>query len=328
MMMEHTLQTCERVRIVACMVLLLVVPKGAQAQWVITDGPEVVLRDPKQVVLGADLKLAPLFGEKKPPRFYLNYGMSGRAGPFELAEQAVVGSAQNAYTLHLGPELGQFTLQPRTGNAALGPFSATNGAIVTIGTTPMVYVAQPFGVSVAMRHPGRIAQLPKIGLARVTPALIQSLYQVRGQMASVVQRVNTDVADREYTEMPRIYNRATGSVFSPVVKISPRDKQDAERGGERTAVTFLDQFFAAYCTIQANAISDRTIYHFWLSEPGEYVLCVMQRVKSPEQGQGLAVIGSSTAIWLTRFVFDGSHEIRYTLDENNAASWRNVFVLE
>ena len=327
-MMEHTLQMRERVRIVACMVFLLAVPRGAQAQWVVSDGPEVVLRDPKQVVLGADLKLAPLFGEKKPPRFYLNYGMSGRAGPFELAEQAVVGSAQNPYTLHLGPELGQFTLQARTGDAVLGPFSATNGARITVGATPMVYVALPVGISVVLRHPDRIAQLPKIGLARVTPALIQALYQVRGQMASVAQRVNIDVADREYTEMPRIYNRATGSVFSPVVKISPRDKQDAERGGERTAVTFLDHFFAAYCRIQANAITDRTTYHFWLSEPGEYLLCVMQRIKSPEQGPGFAVMGSSTAIWLTRFVFDGSCEIRYTLDENNAASWRNVFVLE
>lgn len=324
----HSLRASERVHVWVCMVLLFCSPQGALAQWVVNDGPEVVLRDPKQVVLGEDLKTAPLPAEQKPPRFYLNYGVSGRAGPFELAEQAVVGSAQNAYTLHLGPEPNQFTLQARTGGAVLGPFSATNGAPVTIGTTPMAYVAQPVGLSVAMRHGGRIAQLPKIGIARVTPALLQALYQVRDRMASVVQRVNNDVADREYTEVPRIYNRATGSVFSPVVKVSPRDKQDAERGGERTAVAFLDQFFAAYCTRQANAISDRTTYHFWLSEPGEYLLCVMQRVKSPEQGQGLAVIGSSTAIWLTRFVFDGASEIRYTLDENNAASWRNVFVLE
>lgn len=287
------------------------------------DNREVLAPSPVQV--GNELEMAALPMAVSPPQFFLNYGTSGRYGPYALADGTLVGNKQAPYLLRLASPGDAFTLTPSGNtNQIYGPFSAANGATVTLGGTVMTVVRFPTALEVTLRHPGKINQMPLIGVAPRTPAVEKELYGLREKYVALANRVNSETADVEFAGVPRVHSRVTGNTSTPVVRTSGRDKQNALKGAELSAIHFLETLFRKVFTIHSQAITDGATYHFRMP-PGDYLLCVMQRVKDP-RAQGIA--GSATAVWWTAFPFDGAHPLALTLTAENAITWREIFALD
>lgn len=279
---------------------------------------------PQPLVAGQQLRMAELPVFMRPPEFYLNFGTSGRHGPYELADNALVGHEQAPYRLRLTEGGRQFELvSAQDADAVYGPFAVTNGARVTVGQAVMTVVRSSPRLAVALRHADKINQMPLIGIAPYDQTLATELVALRGKYAALAARVDAETADVQLQGVPRVRSRAVGGNFSPVVQVSKRDKQNAYRGAELSAVNFMETLFRQRFRIRSQAITEGSVYHFGLP-PGDYVLCAMQRVKDA-QAQGAA--GSATAVWWTAFSFDGEHPLSMTLTEDNAVTWREVFVL-
>ena len=274
---------------------------------------------PDPVRVGQELAMNELPVTQCPATFFLNYGTSGRSGPFALTDGATVGSKQNPYTLSMADHGLRFTLHSAAGtNADLGPFTATNGAPVTLGKVLMTVVRPPPKLLVSVSHPNRMAQSPSIGIAPYNRALIQALYDLRAKYAGLANRMDSDTASVKLEGVPRIHS-FTGNSFTPVIKVSPHDKQNSTKSAELSAMAFLDKLFAQAFGIRSQAITDGSTYHFQVP-PGDYVLCATQRVKDPNAG-------SATAVWWTVFHFDGEHPLSLALTADNAITWREIFTL-
>lgn len=279
---------------------------------------------PEPVKVAKELVMAELPAVVAPVTFYLNIGTSGRYGPYELTDGTIVGSKQVSYTLHMFDYGLHFTLQSANNtNAVYGPFAATNGAPVVLGSTLMTVVRMPPKVTVALSHPNRIAQSPTIGIAPLSRPVIQELYNLRAKYVGLADRVDNDTASAEMQGVPRVHSNITGNSFTPVIKTSARDKQNALKGAELSALVFVDKIFTQAFTIRSQAITDKSTYHFQMP-PGDYVLCATQKIKDPNAA---SLAGSITAVWWTTFHFDGEHPISLALTADNAITWRDIFHL-
>ncbi|HNX34423.1 MAG TPA: hypothetical protein PKM57_07340 [Kiritimatiellia bacterium] len=286
-----------------------------------SDRGSVALAPPPRTV-GQALVMADLPIAASPPLFYLNCGTSGRYGPYALADNTAVGSKQAPYLLRMFDYGQHFTLHPSNNTAiTYGPFAATNGATVAIGNTVMSVLRFPPRLSVTLNHPGKINQTPLIGIAPYNSALIRELYGLRAKYVNLANRVDVDSADVQLEGTPRIYSRRAGSSFSPVVSTSARDKQNASKGAELSAINFLETLFGQAFRIRSQAITEGTTYHFGMP-PGDYVFCALQKVKDART-QGIT--GSATAVWWTTFHFDGEHPLALFLTADNAITWREIF---
>mgnify|MGYP001390936518 CR=1 FL=1 len=295
---------------------LTIGPNGTQ----VSDGRSEVLA-PAPIRVGQELLMSELPVAQSPATFFLNYGTRGRAGPFELAEGATVGSPQNPFVLHMVDHGLRFTLQPAQTNAVCGPFTATNGAPVTVGNSLMTLVRPAPKLRVSLTHANRVAQTPVICIAPYDNTVIQALYELRAKYVALANRVNNDTADVKLEGVPRIHSGFTGNTFSPVVKASSRDKQNVTKGAELSAMVFLDKVLSQHFRIRSQAITDGSTYHFQMP-PGDYVLCATQRIKDPRTP---STPGTLTAVWWTPFRFDGEHPLSLNLTADNAISWREIF---
>jgi len=95
--------------------------------------------------------------------------------------------------------------------------------------------AAPF-LTVTLAHPDRINQLPLIGIAPDSPALERDLHVLRTKYAALANRVDAETADVFFHGVPRVTTRRSGTLVSPTVSPSQRDKQNAARGAELSAV--------------------------------------------------------------------------------------------
>lgn len=278
--------------------------------------------DPVRV--GRELAMHEIPAVSSPALFYLGYGAGGRAGPFELANGAAVGSKQNPYTLVMLDYGRRFNLRSAANtNAVFGPFTATNGAPVVLGGTDMTLIRPLPDVRLAVRHPDRTQQAPFVGVAPYSTALTQSLYALRAKYAALVNRVDSDTASATMQGVPRIRSSLTGNATSPVVKTSSRDKLNASKGAEQSAMAFLQPLLEQHFRLRPQASPDGAAFRLLLA-PGDYVLCVTQRVKAPNAG---AAAGSATAIWWTTLHPDGEHPLALELTPENAVTWREIFTL-
>jgi hypothetical protein len=261
-----------------------------------------------------------------PPLLSFTYGTTGRYGPYPLGDNTRGGNPQTPYTLRLVDVGRHFTLQaPGGSNTVYGPFPATNGAPVLLGGALMTVVRSPPPLDVSISHPGRIAQLPLIGIAPDTPAVRRELYLLRAKYQALADRVAIDTSDVALEGVPRIRTRRTGNTtVSPVVSVSRRDKQNVIKGAELTAIRFLETLFQQQFRIRSQSASGPTAYRFGMP-PGDYIFCALQKVKDPE-AQGAAA--SLTAVWWTPFTFDGDHPLSLSLTAENAITWREIFVFE
>ena len=278
---------------------------------------------PEPVRVGRELLMHAMPVTQTPPVFFLSNGTGGRAGPFELTDGAAVGAKQNPFTLHMVDHGLRFTLHSAT-NAIYGPFTATNGAPVLVGGATTTLVRVPPQLQVTISHANRTAQSPSIGIAPYDAGLARSLYELRTKYAALVDRVNTDTASARLEGVPTIHSSATGNTFTPVVKTSTRDKQNANKGSELSAMTFLDKVFEQSFRIRPQAVADGGAYRFQMP-PGNYVLCALQRIKDPNAA---SLAGSLTAVWWTTFPFDGEHPLSLALTAENAVTWREIFAFE
>jgi hypothetical protein len=294
-------------------------PNGAQ-----TGDDSFRVLAPEPVRVGAELAMAELPVALHPISFCLNVGTSGRYGPFDLKDGTVVGSKQAAYTLRMFDYGRHFTLHPAGDtNASYGPFSAADGAAVTLRNAAMTVVRVPPALVVSVAHPSRIAQAPLIGIAPLSLPVIRQLYDLRDKYVALANRVDTDTASAELQGVPRIRNNITGNSFSPVIKTSQRDKQNATKGAELSAMTFLESLFGQSFRIRSQSIVDGLTFRFRLPEAGDYVLCAAQKIKDPNA----APAGTRTVLWWTAFHFDGEHPLSLALTGENAITWREIFLL-
>ena len=279
---------------------------------------------PEPVRVSQELAMAELPVVVAPVTFYLGTGTSGRYGPYELTDGTVVGSKQVSYTLRMFDYGQHFSLQSTSQtNLIYGPFAATNGAPVSLGNASMTVLRTPAQMTVALSHPNRIAQQPMLGIAPLSQPCIQELYNLRAKYVALADRVDADTASAVMENVPRVHSNITGNSFTPVVKTSARDKQNALKGAELSAMVFLETLFNKAFRIRSQAITDGTVYHFQMP-PGDYVLCATQRIKDPKAA---SLAGSVTAVWWTAFHFDGEHPISVALTAENAMTWRDIFQL-
>jgi hypothetical protein len=285
----------------------------------------MVIHAPPPVKYGTELRLNAFRMEIQPPAFYLNVGTQYRFGPYPLVTGTVISNQMLNFTFQLSPDGKQFKLQDKKG-ALAGPFSTSNRTAFVVGNTHMMFLQATPKVTVTLNHPERIGQMPTIGIAPLTTQSVQALYDLRTKVAGIVNRVNADKADREIVGVPRVYNPMTGNTSKPIIGVSDRDKQNADRSGEVSTISFLEKFYGQHCTVRAQAISGQQTYQLGVQLPGDYLLLVMQKVKSPSntaKGQG-----SPTAIWWTTFTFDGRSSFSATLTPENATFWKNAFLFE
>jgi hypothetical protein len=301
---------------------ILSLPSSAQIS---EGGPEMVIHAPPPVKYGTELRLNAFKMDIHPPSFYLNMGTQYRFGPYPMLTGTTVSNQMFNCTFHLNADQTQFKLQDKKG-AMYGPFSTSNRTAFVLGNTQMMFLQSTPKITVTLNHPDRIGQMPTIGIAPLTQQSVQALYDLRTKIAGVVNRVNTDKADREIVGVPRIYNPITGNTSKPIIGVSDRDKQTADRSGEVSSIAFLEKFYGQYCSVRAQAMSGQQTYQLGVQLPGDYLLLVMQKVKSPANtAKGL---GSPTAIWWTTFSYDGRSSFSVTLTPENATFWKNAFLFE
>ena len=288
------------------------------------DGHAVVLAPPP-VHVGEELTMAELPLSMSPPQFFLNVGTSGRYGPYALADNTPVGNAKAPYTLRMFDYGKHFTLHPpHTTNVIYGPFPATNGTLITLGSEIMTLVRFAPELRVTLSHPDKINQVPLIGIAPFNNDLLKELYGLRAKYVGLANRVDVETSDVEFQGVPRVHYSNSRRSSSPVVSTSHRDKQNARKGAELSAVRFLETLFGKFFRIRPQAITSGNTYHFGMP-PGDYVFCALQKVKDPHS-QG--VTGSASAVWWTTFHFDGEHPFDLSLSADNTITWREIFVLD
>ncbi|HQL49967.1 MAG TPA: hypothetical protein PLR91_02130 [Kiritimatiellia bacterium] len=299
---------------------------GVQRGGVTFDtAPEApVVLAPPPVRADGDLLMAALPVVREPIRFHLTFGTGGRYGPYPLAHHARIGPPHAAYLLNLVDQGRGFTLTaPHATNTVHGPFAVTNGAPVRLGQAEMTFARVAPVLTVTLAHPDRINQLPLIGIAPDSPALERDLHVLRTKYAALANRVDAETADVFFHGVPRVTTRRSGTLVSPTVSPSQRDKQNAARGAELSAVRFLETLMQQHFRIRSQAMTGPLSWQFAMP-PGDYLFCAMQKVKDP---RATGVSGLATVIWWTPFAFDGEHPLALTLTADNAIIWRDVFVL-
>ncbi|MDD2600396.1 MAG: hypothetical protein PHO37_14435 [Kiritimatiellae bacterium] len=179
-------------------------------------------------------------------------------------------------------------------------------------------------LNITVHHPRRIAQRPDVLVARYHPPLIQELFKLRQQYVGIMNQVAYDTADARIEGTPRRIDMGYGRGYSNVIRKSARDKANIEHRAEMTAINYLERVTRAHYKIRANSMTGSDTYHFNLP-PGQYALCIMQRVKDNDPKAGL---GSKTALWWSTFTIEENTKKEMILDESNAITWREIFAVE
>lgn len=175
---------------------------------------------------------------------------------------------------------------------------------------------------IRVAHRDKIAQRPAVRVAKYTPALIKELHKLRDSYLRMMNQVAYENADVKIEGMPTVtsrYGHRRGNVF----KKSERDKEGVARRAEQSALLQLQRLIRSKFKIGSYGISNHITHHYRIPD-GEYLLCVIQRVKNTESK---SVMGSKTAIWWTKFLIEKDKPKALYLDETNAISWDEIFTV-
>ena len=311
--------------------ILLCLPLTAAAQSFSTGSGNIVFDNvneitvltPPPVQVGEDLEMATLPVRATPLLFHLHTAADRRYGPYPLAHDTPVGDERAPHILRMFDVGRHFTLHASSDtNTLYGPFPATNGAVIALERGSLTFHPVQPEFTVSLNHAGKINQRPLIGIAPWTPELERELHSLRGQYMTLIDRVDMDTSSAVFQGTPRVHSRRSGNtVVSPVISVSQRDKQNALKGAELTAIRYLETLFGKFFRIRSQAFTDGDTYHFAMP-PGDYIFCAMQKTKDPE-AKGPSQ--SLTAIWWTAFAFDGERPLALPLTTDNAITWRDVF---
>ncbi|MFA7173652.1 MAG: hypothetical protein WC340_09595 [Kiritimatiellia bacterium] len=179
-------------------------------------------------------------------------------------------------------------------------------------------------LNITVHHTLRIPQRPDVLVGLYHPPLIQELFKLRQQYVGIMNQVARDTADAQIEGAPRRINTGYGRGYSNVIKKSARDKANIEHRAELTAINYLERVTRAHYKIRANSMTGSNTYHFTLP-PGQYALCIMQRVKDSDPKAGL---GSKTALWWSTFTIEENTKKEMILDDSNAITWREIFAVK
>jgi hypothetical protein len=175
-------------------------------------------------------------------------------------------------------------------------------------------------IRITVTHNRKIAQKPAVMVAQYTPALIRELYKLRDSFIGKMNQVAYDSADVKMEGMPTVttgYGHRRTNIFQK----SKRDKENIEHRAEQSAILQLNRLTSSLFRVPSYGMTDRITHHYRLPD-GQYMLCVIQKVKDPDSS---AMLGSKTAIWWTKFVIEKDKPKELILDETNAITWREIF---
>ena len=176
---------------------------------------------------------------------------------------------------------------------------------------------------VTVTHTDKIAQKPDVCLAQFTPELIKDLYRLRSTYLDLMNRVAYESADRQIEGMPRGISTRYGQRRTNVFKKSDRDKENIEHRAALSAIQQLKRLIAARFKVRTYAMTNHITHHYKIPD-GEYLLCVMQRVKDHDSK---ALMGSKWAVWWTKVNIQKDQHQELILDESNAITWREIFAI-
>jgi len=224
------------------------------------------------------------------------------------------GSGNTGYTE--GPEL----VTQASREISAGRDLRMNELVSSLYTNKTKYKSS---IRIKVTHKDKIAQKPDVCVAKFTPSLVRELYKLRRSYLDLMNRVAYDNADMRMEGMPTVTS-GYGYRRSNTFKRSDRDKESNRKRAEQSAILQLKRLIKSQFKVSSYGITNHNTYHYRIPD-GEYLLCVIQRVKDTESKSAM---GSKTALWWTRFVIEKDKPKALYLDETNAISWDEIFLTE
>ena len=178
-------------------------------------------------------------------------------------------------------------------------------------------------IRITVTHKHKIAQRPDVCVARYTPTLINELYRLRSSYIGLMNRVALENTDMQMEGMPNV-TTGYGHRRSNTFKRSDRDKESNKHRAEQSAILQLKRLIKSQFNVQSYGMTNHNTHHYRIQD-GEYLLCVIQRVKDTESKSAM---GSKTALWWTKFEIENKKPKALYLDETNAISWDEIFEAE
>ena len=178
-------------------------------------------------------------------------------------------------------------------------------------------------IRIRVTHKDKIAQQPDVCVAEFTPTLVQELYKLRSSYIGLVNRVAYENADMEMEGMPTV-TTGYGHRRTNRFKRSDRDKESNLKRAEQSAILQLKRLIKSQFKVRSYGMTNRNTHHYRIPD-GEYLLCVIQRVKDTESKSAM---GSKTALWWTKFLIEKDKPKALYLDESNCNSWDEIFLTE
>lgn len=294
---------------------------GARAQQMRIDGNSVNLSAARPTVPAGALRMASLTGVRAPSGFALKGASGGTFGPYAYRTGAPVGSAVNAYRLHLEND-GRFYLEPMRGGSSpsLGPFDYRDGAVVTIGSNRLTLALLPSRVAGVCGHADAVAPPPVLALAPRRAALVQPLLSLRAALQALDQRVRQETADVILEGVPTVIG-PRGIRRDNVIVRSRSDREQAMRSAESSAALLLERFVRDHMPLKLGVAADGAFVSPALG-PGAYLLCGMVRVRDSASEPALP---SRLAVWWTEFDVGRHETLRFAFSADNAIGWRSIF---
>ncbi len=317
-----------------CAALCFCTEAGAQLTVRRTDGlnrvasggfdeePRVVTQAPPPLVAGPVLEMRETAVRIEPTGFTLKAEDGQVFGPFRLEAGDTVGSPLNPYTLNLvgDPAEAAFTLvSPRGGT--LGPFTARTGERVAFGQTVLTLERMPATLSVSVRHAKAAGTPAVIALGPLDESCRRALYALRESLIARANLLAQETAPKTIIGMPTVTTRH-GTRYEPTFQRSLRDQQTALYTADKSAAAFVDSFIRKHLPHRVPP-DDDTVRRFRPLAPGKWLLCGMILVKSPYPQPTAA---SVTAYWWAPFELESDTAATLTLTEENACTWREIFL--
>lgn len=174
---------------------------------------------------------------------------------------------------------------------------------------------------VVVAFAGVPAQTLTLAAAPLTPATLQALGQLRLTLAGLYNRLGAATSARAYAGMPQVDGNF-GISRSPIVHVSARDRENAQRQAEAAASLALERFQRDSMPLKAAPGGSPGEFRFAALPPGLYVLCGLCRIKD---SASTAAVATKRAVWWTTLRVGPHDQVNLALAPGNAIDWTGVF---
>ncbi len=268
----------------------------------------------------APLLMHSLHGVMSPAPFLLVRGDNRRFGPYDYADGMRIGSATAGLVLRV-VDAGKFHLENPRDNSLLGPFPYSNEAELTVGANLFRVLRLPSGIAGRWRIGGALPGASStLAVARMGAATIRALRELRAQLQALEERVRYESADVLFEGLPVIRGPG-GYRRDNIVTRSQRDRENARRSAEASAIQLLERFVRDRMPLELRIAADGAFASPALP-PGNYLICGLARVRDATQPNPAP---SRFAVWWTECTLEKHDLVTYMLDDDNAIDWNSIF---